>query len=164
METDFTSGQTESLRILKLFSDQYHGKPWTEVRLIDILNGISAQMAAEKPISNANNIWQLVQHITAWRENVLRKMNGEKLQTPSDNYLSRPDDTSEEAWKNLLDKLEQSEKQWEAFLINITDEKISEPYLPSNGEFTIYEVIQGLLHHDAYHFGQILMLKKLLMQ
>ncbi len=78
--------QTESLRILKLFSDQYNGKPWTEVRLIDILNGISAQIAAEKPISNANNIWQLVQHITAWRENVLSNLKGETLQTPADNY------------------------------------------------------------------------------
>lgn len=153
---------SETKRIAKLFSNQYNGIPWTEIRLTDILDGIDADKAAQKPVANANTIWQLVQHILGWRENVLIKMQGKDFQSQDDNYLSMPADTGTNAWNNLLKQLEENEIQWEFFLENMNDEKLNEPYLPANGKFSNYEVIHGLLHHEAYHFGQILMLKKLL--
>lgn len=149
--------------IQKLFSDLYNGNPWTWINLHDIISDITADKAAKNPIPNANSIWQIVQHCIGWRENVLRKLAGDAFETPDDNYLTAPVDTSTASWQELLDRLAQSEKDWESYLANITDDFLNEPYAPSNGEYTVYEVIHGVLHHDNYHFGQIMMLKKLLM-
>ncbi len=153
---------SESKRIVKLFADWYDGNPWTCVKLSDILKDVSAYQAAQKLIPEANTIWQLVQHCLGWRENVLRKIQGEEFKSPEDNYLGNPEDISEEAWKNLLAAYEQNESKWQKYLTDLNDERLNENYRPSKDEFTNYEVIHGLLHHDNYHFGQIVMLKKML--
>lgn len=153
---------TESKRIAGLFSDWYHDDPWTFVRMKDILEDISAEQAAKKPIKTANSIWQIVQHCISWRENVLQKMQGANFTSPEDNYLSPPTDTSEEAWQDLLMRLEENEIQWQEFLDALDDDQLDTPYAPAKDQYTWYEVIHGLLHHDNYHFGQIVMLKKLL--
>ncbi len=151
----------QSHRLKKMFSDLHNGNPWTAIKLTDILSGITAEQAAQRPIKNANTIWQLVQHCVGWRENVLRKIQGEIFKSPEDNYLSEPMDTSSEAWRELLERLKSSELDWEIYLENLNDETLDLGYTPSKNEWTNYEVIQGILHHDNYHFGQILMLKKL---
>jgi len=155
---------TESTRIAKLFGDWYNGNPWSYVKLTDLLKDVSASQAAARAIPGANSIWQLVQHCLGWRENVLRKMKGEEFKSPDDNYLGNPEDISEDAWQKLLVKYEQSEKDWQVYLNQLDDNVLSEGYKPSKNEFTNYEVIHGLLHHDNYHFGQIMMLKKALVQ
>ncbi len=152
---------SESIRIKKLFSDLYNGTPWTEIKLVPIVQDLTAEQAAQKPIPNANSIWQLVQHCIGWRENVLRKLNGAHFLSPEDNYLNAPDNVSPQAWDALLKRLEKSELDWEQYLTNLDSSLLDEPYLPSKGKFTVYEVIHGILHHDNYHFGQIVMLKKL---
>lgn len=152
---------SEVKHLKKLFADLYDGVPWTEVKLTTILTDITSEQAAKKIIPEANSIWQLVQHCVGWRDNVLRKLQGEIFNSPEHNYLLPPDNVSPQAWQHLLSRLEQSEKNWEQFLEQLDDNKLHEPYLPSKGKFTIYEVIHGILHHDNYHFGQIVMLKKL---
>ncbi|MFI5171231.1 MAG: DinB family protein [Chitinophagales bacterium] len=152
----------ESKNISKLFADLYNGNPWTCIKLSDILDGITADQAASRPIANANTIWQLVNHCVGWRENVLRKLHGEDFKSPEDNYLSPIEDTSLNAWNALLDRLKKTETEWEDFLKNYDDKLLHDGYKPSKNEFTNYEVIHGILHHDNYHFGQISMLKKLL--
>lgn len=153
---------TSSLRLQKMFADLYNGQPWSCINLLDIIKDLTAEQAAQHPIQNANSIWQLVHHCVGWKENVLRKLNGEIFTSPEDNYLSKPSDTSALAWQTLLKHLEKTEADWQAFLTRLDEAALNAPYAPSKGEFTVYEVIQGLLHHDNYHYGQIVMLKKLL--
>lgn len=152
----------EGKKIARLFSAFYSGDPWTDVRMSDILQGVTAEQAGRRVIPNANTIWQLVQHCVGWRENVLRKLQGEEFKSPDDNYLSPPENTGEQEWKKLLLRLETSEKNWEEYLLLVADDELEKGYKPAQNKFTQYEVIHGILHHDNYHFGQIVMLKKLL--
>jgi len=159
---DQTAMMSESGRLAKLFSDWFDGNPWSYVKMSDILKDVSAKQASKKLIPNANTIWQLVVHCLGWRDNVLRKMKGEDFKSPDDNYMSVPEDQSETAWKKLKDELVENENQWQIFLKTLSDDQLNEGYKPSKNEFTNYEVIHGLLHHDNYHFGQLVMLKKFL--
>lgn len=152
----------EAARIAKLFSDWYDGTPWTEIKMTDILTDITPEIAAAHPIPGANSIWQLVYHCLGWRMNVLQKIQGAEFKSPEDNYLSEPQDFSASAWQQLMKDYAQNEKDWQLYLSNINDDILDSGYLPSKTKFTCYEVIHGLLHHDNYHFGQILMLKKIL--
>lgn len=67
-------------------------------------------------------------------------------------------DASEEAWLNTLDKLEDSQEQWRLVLKKLKKKDLEKTY-PANG-MSYYEHIQGIVQHDAYHLGQIVILAK----
>ena len=147
----------ESKRISTLFSNLYNGEPWIDVTLMDTLQNISYQKAAEK-YKNCNSIWEIVNHIIAWRENVLQRVQGKVINTPNHNYFEPVIDISEKAWKNTLSKLEQSQQQWLLFLLNCNEVEFDTLY--PNNNLNYYEHIHGIIQHDAYHLGQIVILKK----
>ncbi|HXS58796.1 MAG TPA: DinB family protein [Hanamia sp.] len=150
----------ESVRISKLFEDLYDGSPWIDVTLMGTLKNISAEKAARKIAPDRNSIWQILNHIISWRNNVLQRVQGEVIISPDDNYFTPVAGTSEKAWRQALQNLEDSELRWIDFLKKI-DESQFERIYPRN-EMTFYEHIQGILQHDAYHLGQIVLLSKLL--
>jgi uncharacterized damage-inducible protein DinB len=149
----------ESQRIASLFSNLYNGEPWIDVTLMDTLQNISYQKAAEK-YKNCNSIWEIVNHIIAWRENVLQRVQGKVINTPNHNYFEPVVDISEKSWENTLSKLEQSQQQWLLFLSNYDEAEFDTIY--PNNNLNYYEHIHGIIQHDAYHLGQINILTKLI--
>jgi uncharacterized damage-inducible protein DinB len=148
-----------SQRISGLFTNLYQGEPWIDVTLVDTLQHIPYQKAAEK-YRNCNSIWEITNHIVAWRENVLQRVQGKVINTPNHNYFESIPDVSESAWQATLQNLAQSQKQWVTFLENF-DEKEFDALYPNNG-LNYYEHIHGIIQHDAYHLGQIAILSKLI--
>lgn len=150
----------EALRINKLFRDLYDGHPWIDVTLLGTLKNLSAKQSSKKISSQWNTIWEIVNHLISWRLNVLQRVRGQVLITPDTNYVVPVENTSETAWQQTLLRLEESQKQWEIFLKDSSDNDFSKKY-PANA-FTHYEHIHGILQHDAYHLGQIVLLSKAL--
>ena len=149
---------TETARLQKLFRDLYAGKPWLEVTLVETLSNINAQQAAYKPDTNWNSIWEITNHLIAWRENVLERVKGKTLQTPEDNYFTYVIDTSDIAWQLTLKKLQESQESWLAFLGEMSDADLETKY-PLN-QHSYADHIHGILQHDAYHLGQMVILIK----
>lgn len=148
----------ETARIKKLFGDLYAGDPWLDVTLTGTLAEISAQQAVHKPDPNWNSIWEITNHLISWRENVLARVNGKTLQTPANNYFSPVGDTSDSAWKLTLEKLHGSQQAWLEFLDRIRDGDMEKVY--AGNSHTYADHIHGIIQHDAYHLGQIVMLAK----
>lgn len=148
----------ETERIKKLFEDLYSGNPWLDVTLVETLAGLSSQQAAHKPDPNWNSIWEITNHLISWRENVLGRVNGQTLKTPENNYFSYVIDTSDIAWELTLKKLHNSQQAWLEFLDKMQDGEMEKIY-PAN-EHTYADHIHGIIQHDAYHLGQIVMLAK----
>lgn len=148
----------EKKRIKKLFEDLYDGSPWIETTITGTLKNISAEQAAKRIIPGRNTIWEIVNHIISWRLNVLQRVKGKVIQTPENNYVSAIEDSSDAAWKNTLKRLEDSQKQWLNFMEKIKKDDFKKIY--PNNKMTYYEHIQGILQHDAYHLGQIVILAK----
>lgn len=149
----------ESERISKLFEDLYNGNPWIEVTIVGTLKNISAKHASKKIFPDRNSIWQIVNHMTSWRENVLLRVQGNEIQAPNNNYFMEITDTSEAAWEKALERLDNSQKQWTGFLKSFSESQFDTIYPPNKMNY--YEHIHGILHHDAYHLGQIVLLSKL---
>lgn len=150
----------ETKRITKLFEDLYDGDPWIGVTIMGTLKNISAKHAEKKIFPDRNSIWQIVNHITSWRENVLLRVQGNVITTPNNNYFIEITDTSETEWQQALERLKNSQHQWITFLKTF-DEVGFEKIYPNN-KMSYYEHIQGILQHDAYHLGQIVLLSKLI--
>lgn len=151
----------EQERIANLFEKLYQDSPWIDVNLVSTLDGITAKQAYKRVLPNCNTIWEITQHMIAWRNNVLKRVKGKTIQTPANNYVEKVKDHSAKAWKATVQKLAGSQKKWMHFL-HTTNPGSFEKIYPVNG-MTYYEHIQGILQHDAYHLGQLVLLKKLLL-
>ncbi|MEO6348355.1 MAG: DinB family protein [Aquaticitalea sp.] len=149
---------TESQRLVSLFEKLYDGSPWIDVNITSVLGNLSAEQAKQRVIPNCNTIWEITNHIIEWRKNVLQRANGNMIETPSNNYFESVKDTSEQAWKYTLKSLEEIQNEWIQYLTNLKSTQFETRY--EANQMTYYEHIQGILQHDAYHLGQIVLLAK----
>ena len=147
----------DQVRLKKLFEDHFDGDPWIEVQILASLRGLQAKDAA-KNLYGLNSIWQIVHHMTCWRQTILQRVQGKELRSPSDNYFIVINDVSTAAWTAAVARLKKSQTDLLAYLTNDPGD-LDEP---AGNKYTRYELLQGLLQHDAYHLGQIVMIKKLL--
>jgi len=63
------------------------------------------------------------------------------------------------AWQQSRQNLAKSQEMWKAFFENFDDKDLEKIYV--NNNHTYYEHIHGIIQHDVYHLGQIVILKKL---
>jgi uncharacterized damage-inducible protein DinB len=150
----------ETQRIIKLFEAGYDGSPWIDVNLVDTLQNISAAQALKKISPSSNSIWEITNHIISWRENVLQRVKGKTIKTPAHNYFVVVKSGTAAEWQATMKKLEHTQSDWILFLKNLKEAALDEVYEPNHMNY--YEHIQGILQHDTYHLGQIVMLTKLL--
>ncbi len=148
----------ETDRSLKLFEDLYNGNPWIDVNLFSVLSQISANQASKKILPHLNSIWEMANHLISWRMNVLQRVQGKIMKAPENNYFSPIEDTCESAWSDTVDRLQESQQQWIDFLKTFKEEDFDEIYTGNN--MTYYDHIHGIIQHDAYHLGQIVLLTK----
>lgn len=148
----------ETERLHKLFEDLYAGDPWLDVTLVGTLAKLSAQQAAHKPDPNWNSIWEIANHIISWRENVLERVQGKTIKTPENNYFTYVIDTSDIAWQLTLKRLHDSQEAWLSFLSELQDDTLEKNYPANNHSYAHH--IHGIIQHDAYHLGQIVLLAK----
>jgi uncharacterized damage-inducible protein DinB len=151
-------GMTEPGRLGSLFKKLYNGLPWIEVNIVDVLNKLSANEAQARLIDNCNTIWEITNHLISWRLNVLQRVEGKIINTPDHNYFQRVEDISDEAWRDTLYRLGESQEAWLQFINKCNSRDLDKIYPVNN--MTYYEHIQGIIHHDAYHLGQIVILAK----
>jgi len=150
----------ETTRISNLFDALYDGTPWIDVTITGTLQTINHIQAAVKIAEGRNSIWQIVNHMILWRENVLQRVQGEVIDSPADNYFEEINNTSEDAWQATLQRLKQTRQQWALFLKDFNKDNFEKKY--SSNNLSYYEHIHGIIQHDAYHLGQIVLLSKLI--
>ncbi|WP_149206476.1 DinB family protein [Flavobacterium johnsoniae] len=151
---------SESTRISNLYQSIYNGNPWLEVNLDNTLKNVTAEQAYKKINPNLNTIWEIVNHLIQWRRNILERMQGEVTKTPDHNYFVPVLDPSEAAWEQSLQTLAKSQESWNAFFEDFNDADLAKIYV--NNGHSYYEHLHGIIQHDVYHLGQIVILKKLL--
>jgi len=150
----------EKERILSLFQKLYEGEPWIDVNIKSTLSRISAAQASARVLEKCNTIWEIVNHLIDWRNAVKERIHGNTIKTPENNYFKIIADTSRKSWTETLKKFDASQKDWIEFLSNINENDFGKIYKPS--QMTNYELIHGIIQHDAYHLGQIVLLSKLI--
>lgn len=136
----------------------YSGQPWLDVTLVEHLQDLSAEQALKR-FNGSNNIWQLVNHLIFWHQNVERKLRDEQPDQEGDLpdfYL--PENTSDENWHNTLKRLEHSFHTMAETVRNYPEEKLYGQV--NNTQHSSYYYIQGVVEHAAYHMGQIVLLHK----
>jgi len=147
-------------RIVDQMDRAFSGDAWHGPSLMSLLEGVSAEDAAKRPIAQAHSIWELVNHIGAWNKIVERRLRDEIVTvTPEMDWPFVPL-ASDITWKRALDALKESRAQLRRTVEQMQDEQLDEN--PSSLPDSRYVILHGLVQHDLYHAGQIAVLKKAL--
>ncbi len=144
-----------------------NGDPWYGSAVSNILDGIDAGMAAAHPITGAHSIWEIVLHMTAWTNEVKRRLEGGPHRSPAEGDWPAVRSTTQEAWTAALAALRQAHEGLAQTIGAAEDSslgrQIGGAQVDAVGDpVTFYQTIIGILQHDTYHAGQIALLKRAL--
>ena len=149
----------ETKRIASQLRRSYEGPAWHGPALRELLEGVTAEHAAAKPVPGAHSVWELVLHIDAWERQALTTLEGETYESMTGDADWPPvRDTTAEAWKDALERLGSTTSKL-VQAVRLTDEaKLDE--IVAGKEFNYYFLLHGVVQHNLYHAGQIALLKR----
>ena len=133
------------------------GDAWHGPALNEVIAGVSAEEAMQRPIPAAHNIWELVLHITSWANIVMRRLSGGQSHPYEGEDWPAVHDFSPEQWSAATDSMSRSYEHLCALVAGMSDEQLLKE-APNGG--TIEFMLHGSAQHAAYHGGQISLLRK----
>jgi uncharacterized damage-inducible protein DinB len=149
--------QNELSFIAHQFTELQHGECWIGINFKTALAHIAPDLAAYKKNSSANSIWQLVNHLIYWRTVTVNRLNGSMDSPPFADFLM-PNEPTAANWKQTLLDFEAAYHQLRHTILHFKPANLHTAS-PKEGQ-TFYTLLLGCLQHDAYHLGQMVLLKK----
>jgi hypothetical protein len=140
----------------------WHGGPTPH----GALRGVRAEQAAWVPAPGRKSVWALALHIAYWKYAVRRRLEGraarpdERFPRSPANWPVIPNPADDRAWAADIALLKREHERLVAVVRAIPPERYGER-VPGGKRWTFGELIVGIAQHDAYHAGQIQMLKRL---
>ena len=149
-------------QLAKHFREVYFGGNWTEVNLKESLAGLTWQQATAQ-VYSLNTIAALVYHTGYYVTRVLKVLQGEPLDGKDTDSFNLPPIRSQEDWESLVTKTWADAEKFANLLVQLPEHKLWEDFANNKYE-NYYRNIQGIIEHTHYHLGQIVLLKKILLQ
>jgi uncharacterized damage-inducible protein DinB len=151
-------------RIIDELQREHAGEAWHGPSLRQILKGITAAKAAARPVPDAHSIWELVLHMTGWKNEVHKRLSGAPASDPEGGDWPEVGETTDEAWRKAVAGLERAHTELVAGIRRFPEAKLAEahndPRAPGNTGVSYYVLLHGMVQHDVYHAGQIALLTK----
>ena len=149
-------------QIAKHFRDVHFGGNWTSVDLKKTLADVDWQQATTK-VYSFNTIAILVFHINYYISAVAKVLQGEPL-TAHDKYsFDLPPIQSQEDWEKLLNKMWTDAENFANLIEQLSETKLGQIF--SDEKYgTYYRNLHGIIEHTHYHLGQIVLIKKIILQ
>jgi len=152
----------QTTQIAKHLREVYFGGNWTFSNLKDHLENLTWRQAT-KQVYSFNTIATLVYHSNYYIVAALKVLQGGPLDSKDKYSFDLPPINSQQDWQKLLDKvwadvenlaklIEQLPEQ--ILLENFTDKKYG----------NYYRNLHGIIEHTHYHLGQIVLIKKIVLQ
>lgn len=141
----------------------WHGGPTP----VGALRGVRARAAGRRPLRRRHTIWELALHIAYWKYAVRRRLlrgmgRDESSRFPRSpaNWPAMPRRATEAAWAVDRALLAQEHRRLlaviERFPAALLDRRAA-----GRKRWTYGDLILGITVHDAYHAGQIQLLKRI---
>ncbi|HLX93571.1 MAG TPA: hypothetical protein VKR32_17935 [Puia sp.] len=149
-------------QIAKNLKAFYAGENWTSSDLKSQLSGVTWQQAVTK-IDSFNTIASLVYHINYYVVAVSNVLRGTPLESHNKYSFDVPSIQSAEEWDFLVKKVFDDAEVLAGLILQLPEADLWKTFVDKkNGNY--YENIAGVIEHNYYHLGQIVILKKMLRQ
>ncbi|WP_310145461.1 DinB family protein [Paenibacillus amylolyticus] len=140
----------------------YNDKSWF-IPLAEILEDLTAEEAVIKN-DNGQSIWSIVNHLIFWNEKWLERFKAGEFRLDhnianDETFAVAQEQLNESGWKETLNRLENVFVSWRVVLEETEESKLTKQ-LPEYFDAPWWGVVSNLSIHNAYHVGQIMLLKK----
>ena len=152
-----TRAQELSVAIARAVS----GPIWHGPALMDLVGDVTAEHAAARPIAGAHTIWELVLHLAAWAEIVrLRIADPATPEVTPEQDWPAITETSAEAWRAAVERLKDAHTDLALDVSQLDETRLQQRV--TGRDYAALVMLHGVVEHDAYHGGQIALLKRAL--
>lgn len=128
--------------------------------LAPALEGVTAEEASWRPQGEAGNtIWENVNHLLYFKERLLKRLGKEETISEGisndDTFLNVEE--GDEAWQKTVGRIAKAHKDIRDAVSRMSEEDLRRP-APNR---PLQDQLHSLMVHDAYHTGQIILIRKL---
>jgi len=148
--------------LLKQFDSCYDENGWF-VAVRNVLEGVTAEQAAWKAEGTNNSIWESLSHLTFYNSAYVQRFKGldYKYSTnDNDETFTVPDNPSEDDWIAEVFKFDLTMRELRE-LIEAADASKFDQAVSETNQASWAELILNINAHNAYHGGQMLLIRKL---
>ncbi|HEX9915073.1 MAG TPA: DinB family protein [Candidatus Bathyarchaeia archaeon] len=136
----------------------FSGDSWHGPSVMKTLEGIDAGQAAARPLGERHTVWELVDHMTYWLEEVLKSLKDRRVPKP-DKVVDWPGmGGGEGQWRQSVGRLEAAVNMLVDELATWTNGDLEKTVAGAN--YNYRQMLHGVIHHNLYHAGQIAILKR----
>ena len=145
--------------IIQQMEEVQNGKLWIGSNFDRKLNQVDENSVFLNPIKNLHSVAEIISHLTLWRKETILKIQtgkGSKTDNSEENWLTN-DKLKIVGWDNIKSEYDRTLSELIDLLKSKDDELLNELYYDTDfkGDFEYRFVINGMLHHDIYHLGQL---------
>ena len=147
--------------LLKQYDRCFNEDGWF-VAVRNAIEGLTVEQAAWKPEDSVNCIWETLSHITYYNNAYLQRFKGIDYQydvSTNDETFSTGEYTDAD-WQADVARFDAIMVEWRGLIATADESKFSQPVSAENSAAWA-ELIANVNAHNAYHGGQILLLRKL---
>jgi hypothetical protein len=151
---------SEPVRIADQMSRAFSGDAWHGPPFRDLLTGITAGQASDRPIPAGHSIWELVLHIDIYTHAALEAIS----EIPMPHWYGTERDwppavdIGERAWTQAKDRLFRNAEQLALAIRELPEDRLL--HTVPGRDYNFYHLFHGIVQHSLYHGGQIAILKK----
>lgn len=151
--------RVEVRRIAGMMDSVFDGAAWHGPSIMKVLTNISPDQAY-KPNAHIRSVCELVRHMTSWKVFVVERLKGHNdfEITKKENWKKNSKDNPM-IWNEIVNDLKENHNQLLDTLEHINDEKLNEEV--EGKAYNYYTLLHGVIQHDLYHLGEIVLLSKL---
>jgi uncharacterized damage-inducible protein DinB len=140
-------------RIASSMRQAFEKDAWHGPSVKEALTDISAEIA-QTGIAHTHNIIELVAHMAAWKTFTNHKIAGDSAYQVTD-ALNFPKVSD---WTAVLKQLDESHAKLIASVLAFPEKKLND--VVPNHDYTFYTLLHGIIQHDLYHTGQIMLIRR----
>ncbi len=152
----------ETQSIIRNLENTLSGQPWFGRAVFEILKEVDESKVNIKPNGTEHSLLELLWHMNTWAEFVLASLeNRPAAEMKAIEELDwRTPDPAIHTWKIGIDALQSTHKKITE-LLSAKDDSLLGEMVPTR-KFNYRFMLNGLIHHNIYHLGQVAYVKKLL--
>lgn len=153
---------TEIERVQDQLKRSFFGPSWHGPCVAEALDGVGAELSSAVSMKGSHSIRELVDHMIFWKDVVARVLKNEEIDLMAEVERDWPkiSDHSDEAWESAKAKLHSTHEDFSNVAQGLTESDLDREVMGVKNRYTANQVIHGVIQHDLYHAGQIVLLKK----
>src|SRR5690606_13343527 len=140
--------------IILQLQDVQEQENWLDENFKNKIGCVTDDKVFNRPLPELHSVAELISHVLVWRIETMRKLKNmdAKLTVDSPENWRTNDELMAIGWTNLKDDFFQSLYTLIDILADKDDTFLSERY---RNDYSFKYLIEGLIHHDLYHLGQL---------